>query len=177
MAIDPHAWQDPRNGIIYVRNITAGLAEADRANAATYYSVADRYTAAIRQTDEWIAAQFETIPPSRRRIITSHDAFGYYGARFGIEFLAAEGLSTDAEPSGQVLAALVSQIKRMKIHSVFLENMTDPRLAAMLARETGAKLGGTVFSDALSPPGGPASTYLMMLRYNTRLFVDAMRSS
>jgi zinc/manganese transport system substrate-binding protein len=175
MATDPHAWQDPRNGVIYTANIAAGLSAADPANAAVYRAAAERYTAAIRQTDAWIETQFAPIPPPERRIITTHDAFGYYGARYGIEFLAAEGLSTDAEPSARAIATLVTQIRREKIRALFLENMTDPRLAEMLARETGAKIGGTVYSDALSPPDGPAATYLAMFRHNTALFARAMR--
>ena len=103
-------------------------------------------------------------PAGQRRIITTHDAFGYYGARYGIEILSAEGISTEFEPSAKAIAALVRQIKREKVRAVFIENMTSPRMAEMLARETGAVLGGTVYSDALSPPGGPAATYLDMLQ-------------
>jgi zinc/manganese transport system substrate-binding protein len=124
--------------------------------------------------DAWIESQFAAIPPSARRVITTHDAFGYYGARYGIGFLAPEGISTDTEPSAKSIAALVAQIKREKIRAVFIENMADPRIARMLARETGATLGGTVYSDALSPPDGPAGTYLDMLRHNTTLFAAAM---
>jgi zinc/manganese transport system substrate-binding protein len=176
-ATDPHAWQDPRNGVLYVQAIAAGLTKADPDHADGYREAASRYRAAIEATDAWIAQQFASIPLRDRRIITTHDAFGYYGARYGIELLAAEGLSTEAEPSAHALAALVAQIKREKIHAVFLENMTDPRLAQTLARETGAVLGGTVYSDALSPPDGPAATYLAMLRHNTRLFAKAMQKA
>lgn len=174
-AIDPHAWQDPRNGALYAALIGNGLAAADPANAETYRASAARYAAEIRDVDTWIASQFAPIPPAARRIITTHDAFGYFGARFGIQFLAAQGLSTEAEPSAKAIAALVAQIKREKIRAVFVENMTDPRLAQMLMRETGAILGGTVYSDALSGPTGPAATYLDMLRHNTDLFAAAMR--
>lgn len=173
--IDPHAWQDPRNGAFYAIAIGDGLAAADPAGAAAYRAAAERYVAEILRLDISIEAQFAAIPTNARRIITTHDAFGYFGARYSIEFLAAQGLSTDAEPSARSIAALVAQIKREKIRAVFIENMTDPRLAQMLARETGAVLGGTVYSDALSKPGGPASTYLDMLRHNTTLFVAAMR--
>ncbi len=127
--------------------------------------------------DGSIEAQFAQIPPDRRRVITTHDAFGYYGARYGIEFLAPEGISTEFEPSAKAIAGLVAQIRREKIHAVFIENMTSPRMAQMLAKETGAVLGGTVYSDALSPKGGPATTYLDMLRHNTTLFVEAMAGS
>ena len=174
-AIDPHAWQDPRNGALYARAIGEGLAIADPLGADAYRTAASRFAAEILGMDAWIADRVAAIPLDGRRIITTHDAFGYFGARFGIEFLAAQGISTEAEPSAKAIAGLVAQIKREKIRAVFVENMTDPRLAQMLARETGAVLGGTVYSDALSKAEGPASTYLDMLRHNTGLFVAAMR--
>ena len=111
------------------------------------------------------------MPPAKRRILTSHDAFGYFGARYGIEFVGIEGISTEAEPSAAAIAALVKQIRAEGIKAVFVENMTSPRLARMVARESGAVLGPTVYSDALSPPGGPADTYLKMFRHNVTLFV------
>jgi zinc/manganese transport system substrate-binding protein len=174
---DPHAWQDPRNGMRYAEAIGRGLGAADPAHAATYQAAAHAYAEQIRQIDTWAEAQLAPIPPARRRIITTHDAFGYYGARFGIEFLAPEGISTEFEPSAKSIAALVAQIKREKIQAVFIENMTSPTMAQMLARETGAVLGGTVYSDALSAPNGPASTYLDMVRHNTGLFAAAMRQT
>ncbi|MFL5255494.1 MAG: metal ABC transporter solute-binding protein, Zn/Mn family [Rhodopila sp.] len=177
VATDPHAWQDPRNAMLYVQAITDGLAAADAANAASYQANASRYATRISDMDGWVTSALAPIPPSRRRIITTHDAFGYYGARYGIEFLAAEGISTDSEPSAKTIAALVAQIKREKVHAVFIESMTSDRMARMLAAETGAVLGGTVYSDALSPPGGPAPTYLDMLRHNTTLFAKAMQGS
>jgi zinc/manganese transport system substrate-binding protein len=173
--IDPHAWQNPRNGVIYVRGIAKGLAAVDPGHAETYRANAAAYTTEIEQTDAWIAGQFADIPAAARRIITTHDAFGYYGDRYGITFLAVEGLATDAEPSAKAIAGLVAQIRQERARSVFLENMTDPRLAEMLARETGATLSGPLYSDALSLPDGPAPDYLAMLRYNTTLFVRAMR--
>ena len=174
-AIDPHAWQNPRNGVIYARNIAEGLAEADPSRADTYRANAARFVAEIDKMDLWIAAQYAAIPAAARKIVTTHDAFGYYGDRYGIAFLAAEGLATDAEPSAKAIAALVAQIKREKVRVVFLENMTDPRISKMLARETGATLSGPLFSDSLSKPGGPASDYLSMLRHNTTLMARAMR--
>ena len=174
VSIDPHGWQDPRNGAGYAHNIAAGLAQAVPARAAEYRDAGARYAAAIGAVDGWAEAKLATIPADRRRIITTHDAFGYYGARYSIEFIAAEGLSTDAEPSAKSIAALVAQIRREKIRAVFIENMTDPRIARMLAAEAGAVLGGTVYSDALSTADGPAATYLAMLRHNTELFAAAM---
>ena len=172
--VDPHAWQDPRNGSVYIKNIAASLIAADPPRQELYRAAAARFAAGIEATDAWIAAQFAAIPPTARRIVTTHDAFGYYGDRYGVTFLAAEGLATDAEPSARAIAALVAQIKREKIRAVFLENMADPRIAAMLASETGAVLSGPVFADALSPPGGKAPDYLAMLRHNTALFVRAL---
>jgi zinc/manganese transport system substrate-binding protein len=176
IATDPHAWQDPRNGVLYVQAIAEGLAAADASRAAVYQAAAERYGAEVRAVDGWIETAFASIPAGQRRIITTHDAFGYYGARYGIEILSAEGISTEFEPSAKAIAALVRQIKREQVRAVFIENMTSPRMAEMLARETGAVLGGTVYSDALSPPGGPAATYLDMLRHNTALFAAAMRA-
>jgi zinc/manganese transport system substrate-binding protein len=172
--IDPHAWQDPRNAVLYARAIADGLAAADPANAGHYAAGARQFIAAIEAADTWAAGLYAAIPPAARRIITTHDAFGYYGARYGIEFLAAEGISTDSEPSAKTIAALVAQIRRENIHALFLENMTNDRLATMLARETGAVIGGTVYADALSVPGGPAATYQAMLRHNGTLFAKAM---
>ena len=174
-SVDPHAWQDPRDGAIYARNIGEGLVAADPANAAVYRANAAAFVVEIERMDAWIANEFSTIPPAARRVVTTHDAFGYYGDRYGIAFLAAEGLSLDAEPSAKAIAALVAQIRREKVRSVFLENLTDPRVAAMLARETGASLAGPLFSDALSKPDGPAPDYLSMLRHNTTLLVRAMK--
>ena len=176
LATDPHAWQDPRNAILYVQTIAEGLATTDPADAAAFHASAEHYVAEIMQTDAWIEATLGPIPAAQRRIITTHDAFGYYGARYGIEFLSAEGISTEFEPSAKAIAALVKQIRREKVRAVFIENMTSPRMAQMLARETGATLGGTVYSDALSPAGGPAATYLEMLRHNTNLFAAAFGS-
>jgi zinc/manganese transport system substrate-binding protein len=172
---DPHAWQDAGHGASYARTIAAGLAQVDPARAARFHDTGERYAAAILETDAWIARQFAPIPPARRVIITTHDAFGYFGARYGVTVRAAEGISTDAEPSAHDIAKLVAQIRRDHVSAVFLENMIDPRLAAMLARESGATLGEKVYSDALSPAGGPADTYLGMFRHNVPLFVAGMR--
>lgn len=175
VSIDPHAWQDPGNAVLYVQAIAEGLGLADAVNADTYHDRAERYGAEIKRMDAWIDAKLTPISADRRRIITTHDAFGYYGARYGIEFLSAEGISTEFEPSAKAIAELVRQIKREKVKAVFIENMTSPRFAQMISQETGAVLGGTVYSDALSPPRGPAASYLDMLRHNTILFASAMR--
>ena len=174
IATDPHAWQDPRNAILYAQAIAEGLTAADPVNAPAYRDNLRAYSARIADTDAWIVSALAPVPAAQRRIITTHDAFGYYGARYGIEFLSAEGITTESEPSARAIAALVAQIRRERVRAVFIENMTSDRIARMLARETGAILGGTVYSDALSPPDGPAPTYLEMLRHNTMLFAPAM---
>ena len=171
---DPHAWQDPANGVIYAGNIADGLARADPARGDLYRARARDYAAAIRQTGDWIERQLSGLPKAKRKILTSHDAFFYFGARYGIEFHGIEGIDTEAEPSAQQIAVLVKLIRAEGIKAVFVENMTSPRLAQMIARETGAVLGAAVYSDALSAPDGPAPTYLRMFRHNTALFAKAM---
>ena len=166
---DPHAWQDPRNGVKYVRNLAAMLGQAADDSAVA------RYIEQIESLDAWIAAQIASVPANARRIVTTHDAFGYYGERYGVAFLAAQGVSGVTEPSAKAVATLIAQIKREKIRAVFAENLMDPRFADVLARETGAALGDTVYPDTLSSADGPAASYLDMLRHNTNLFVAAMK--
>lgn len=175
--VDPHAWQDPRNGILYVRAIAAGLIRVLPGQAAEIAGRAEAYARAIAETDAWIAREIATVPPERRRILTSHDAFFYFGARYGIDFVAVQGTDTEAEPSAAAIAALVRQIRAEGIRAVFVETMTNPRLARVVAQESGAVLGPAVYSDALSPPGGPADTYLKMFRHNVTLFVQAMQAA
>ena len=174
---DPHAWQDPANGVLYARNIAAGLVRADPARADFFRARARDYTGQIEQTASWIEQQLAEIPISKRKILTSHDAFFYFGARYDIEFHGIEGIDTEFEPSAGQIAALVKLIRVEGIKAVFVENMTSPRLARMIARETGAVLGPPVYSDALSPPGGPAPTYLKMFRHNVKLFAASMRAN
>jgi len=174
--VDPHAWQDPRNGMIYARAIAEGLARVMPGQAAEIRARAEDYAGRIAAMDAWIAQQVATVPPARRRILTSHDAFFYFGARYGIEFIGVQGIDTESEPSAAAMAALVRQIRAEGIKAVFVENMTSPRLARMVARESGAVLGPVVYSDALSPPGGPADTYLRMFHHNVTQFVQAMRA-
>ena len=174
--VDPHAWQDPRNGILYARAIAEGLVGVAPDEAAAIRTRAEDYVRRIAETDGWIERQVATVPPARRRILTSHDAFFYLGARYGIEFIGVQGIDTEAEPSAAAIAALVGQIRALGIKAVFVETMTSPRLARTVARESGAVLGGEVYSDALSPPGGPADSYLKMFHHNVTLFVEAMRA-
>ena len=171
---DPHAWQDLAKGRIYVSNVAAALAQADPGNAAAYESNAARLQAELADLDRYTRREIEAVPAAKRRVITTHDAFGYFGAAYGVIFQAPEGISTDAEPSAAALARLIDQIKREKIKALFFENMSDPRLMQVISRETGAALGGALYSDALSPPDGPAPTYPAMFRNNVPKLVAAM---
>ena len=171
---DPHAWQDLANGRIYVANIAAGLAKADPANAALYAASAERYSRELAELDSWVRNEIGAVPPKKRKVITSHDAFGYFGKAYGVTFLAPEGISTESEVSAKDLAKLVRQVKQTRIKAIFMENMSDPRLVEQLAREAGAAIGGTLYVDALSRPDGPAATYVAMFRHNVPQLRDAM---
>jgi zinc/manganese transport system substrate-binding protein len=173
-AIDPHAWQSVANARIYVANIRDGLKQADPAGAAAYDANAKAYLDKLDALEREVRETIEKIPPDRRRIITTHDAFGYFGQAYGVEFIAPVGVSSDAEPSARDIAKIVSQVKRQKIPAVFMENISDPRMMQQIARETGAKIGGTLYSDALSDAKGPAATYLDMMRNNIRELAKAL---
>jgi len=173
---DPHAWQDVRLAArIYVPNIAQGLAAADPDRAAQHLASGEAYAARLTTLDAWVGEQVATVPPARRRVITSHDAFGYFGAAYGIQFFAPQGVSTAAEPSAQQVAALIRQIRAERITAVFVEHATNPATLERLAREAGVSIRGRLYADTLSPPGGPAATYEAMVRHNVALMVDAMR--
>jgi zinc/manganese transport system substrate-binding protein len=173
-AIDPHAWQSVADAKIYVANIRDGLIAVDPAGKAAYDANADAYLAKLDELEKEVRAAIASISADRRKIITTHDAFGYFGAAYGMAFIAPEGVSTEAEPSAKDVARIITQIKKQKIPAVFLENISDPRLMDQIARETGAAIGGTLYSDALSEPGGPAGTYIEMMRHNIRQFTKAL---
>ena len=163
---DPHAWQDLANGRIAVANIARALAAADPAHADDYGRRAEAYDRELAALDRHIRGRLDAFPANRRKVITSHDAFQYFGRAYGIEFYAPVGLSTDSEPSAGEVAALVRQMQAEGIRVLFVENITDPRLVEQLAREAGAVVGGRLYSDSLSGPTGPAPTYLDMFRHN-----------
>jgi zinc/manganese transport system substrate-binding protein len=173
---DPHAWQSLANGKIYVQNIRDGLIAADPEGKATYEANAGKYLSEIDKIEAEVKDRIAKLAPERRRIITSHEAFGYFGATYGLEFIAPEGVSTDSEASAKDVAKIIRQIKKQKIPAVFLENVSDRRLLDQIARESGAKVGGTLYSDALSDPSGPASTYLDMFRHNIGALTAALSS-
>ena len=176
-ATDPHAWQDLNNGILYVGNIAAGLCKADPDGCETYRKNAEAYQAELKTLDQEVHDRIAAVPADRRKVITSHDAFGYFGAAYGIEFIAPIGISTDAEASAADVAKLIEQIRETGITALFVENMSDPRLIEQIARETGVKPGGELYADALSAPGEGAETYIDMFRHNVGLLATAMAGS
>ena len=173
--LDPHAWQNPVHVMVYARNIAASLAKVDPAGAAVYRANADSYVNELQALDADAKAQFAAIAQNKRKVITSHDAFGYFGAQYQIKFLAPQGASTDQEPSAKQIAQLIRQIQREKIRAVFVENMTSPRLLAQLSKDAGTKPGPPLYVDALSAADEPASTYLKLMRYNITQLAAGMK--
>ncbi len=173
---DPHAWQSVGNVKTYVANIRDGLIAADPAGKATYEANAAAYLDKLDALDREVRDVIARIPADRRKIITTHDAFGYFRDAYGVEFIAPQGVSTDAEASARDVARIITQIRKQKIPAVFLENISDPRLLTRIAAETGAKLGGTLYSDALTDENGPAPTYIDLMRHNIRTLSAALMS-
>ena len=173
---DPHAWQSIGNAKIYVANIRDALIAADEAGKATYQANAASYLKRLDEVEAEVKGLVAKIPPERRRIITSHDAFRYFEEAYGIDFVAPQGVSTESEASAKDVARIIQQIKRERIAAVFVENVSDARLMERIAKETGATIGSRVYSDALSEPNGPAGTYIDMMRHNIRAFSAALSS-
>jgi zinc/manganese transport system substrate-binding protein len=171
---DPHAWQSVANVKIYVANIRDALTAADPAGTAVYDANAGAYLGKLEALEREVKATIARIPADRRRVITSHDSFGYFQAAYGIEFIAPQGVSTEAEASAKDVAAIIRMIRAKKIAGVFLENVTDPRLLKQIAAETGAKLGGTLYSDALTGEQGGAPSYVDLIRHNLRELAAAL---
>ena len=172
---DPHAWQNPGNVVLYVRNIAAALSQVDPAGSAVYQANTNAYIKELQTLDAWAKAQFAAIPVAKRKVITSHDAFGYFAAHYQISFLAPQGVSTDAEPSAKQVAQLIKQIQREKIRAVFVENMSNPKLLAQLSKDAGVSLGAPLYSDALSSIDQPGATYLLMMRHNVTQLAAGMK--
>ncbi|AMJ61757.1 metal ABC transporter substrate-binding protein [Bosea sp. PAMC 26642] len=164
--VDPHAWQSVANAKIYVANIRGALSAADPAGKPVFEANAGAYLAKLDAVEGEIKAAVARIPADRRKAITSHDAFGYFIKAYGIAFIAPQGVSTEAEASAKDVARIIRQMKAERIPAVFLENVTNPRLIEQIARETGARVGGRLFSDALSDASGPAGTYIAMMKHN-----------
>ena len=172
---DPHAWQNPNNVIVYVQNIADGLSQSDPAGAKTYQANALAYIQELKALDLWAKAQFADTPVSKRKVITSHDAFGYLSAQYQIQFLSPQGVNTESAPSAKQVSQLIRQIKRERIKAVFVENMANPKLLAQLSQDAGIEVGTDLYSDALSAAEKPGSTYLLMMRHNISHLAAGMR--
>jgi len=175
--LDPHAWQDVRNVLVYVKNITLGLCTVDRFGCPSYQTNAERLTESLNALHREIESSWATIPIERRKVVTSHDAFAYYGNAYQVQFLSPQGVSTEAEASAKGVGRLIRQIKKEGIQALFVENISDGRLIEQIARETGLQPSGELYSDALSKRGGPATTYSDMMRHNTRLLTSAINQT
>jgi zinc/manganese transport system substrate-binding protein len=171
---DPHAWQSVVNAKIYVSNISEALVAADPADAGVFRANAQAYLTRLDALDREVREAVEQIPPARRRVISTHDAFGYFASAYGIEFIAPLGVSTESEASARDIARIITQIRTAKIPAVFLENISDPRLVSRIAAETGARVGGTLYSDSLTGEKGAAPTYIDMVRHNIKSLTSAL---
>jgi len=165
-AIDQHAWLDPRNGVVYVRNIAAALVRLDPPNAAEYRARAAAYTKEIQAIDDWARKEIAGVPADKRRALASHDSLQYIANAYGITLLAVNGWTNKSEPSAVELAKLAQQIRASRVKALFLDSITDPRAMQRIAGETGAVIGGTLYGDSLSPKDGEADSYTKMLRHD-----------
>jgi zinc/manganese transport system substrate-binding protein len=172
--IDPHVWNSPANVEVWVRNIENALSSAEPGAASEFKANAVRYTEVLKDLDAYARAEIEAVPKDRRKVLTSHDAFGYFARDYGVTFLSPEGLSTETEPSAAAVGRIIDQIKREHVTTYFFENSTDSRLVRQIARATGAKPGGELYVESLSGPEGPASTYARLFRHNVDLMAKAM---
>ena len=171
---DPHAWQSVENAKVYVANIRTALAAADPASSEHYRTNTEAYLAKLDALDREVRDAVARIPQARRKVISTHSAFSYFAAAYGIEFIAPLGVSTESEPSARNIAKIITQIRQAKIPAVFLENVSDPRLIQRISAETGAKVGGTLYSDSLTGEKGDAPTYIDMVRHNIKVLTRAL---
>lgn len=174
---DPHAWNSAANGVVYVRNIISALQEADPANASDYQAKGEHYIQQLEQLDAYARAQVQAIPSDKRKVLTSHDAFGYFGDAYGVTFLSPLGFSTETEASAADVGKLIKQIKQEHVSTYFFENSSDPRLVKQIADASGAQPGGELYVESLSPADGPAPTYAQMFRYNVDKLTAAMKGN
>ena len=165
-ALDQHAWLDPKNGMVYVKNVAEALARYDAANAAAYRARAVAYTEELKALDAWAKAEMEAVPAGKRRILSSHDSLEYLAKAYNIRMFSVNGWTNNAEPSAAELARLTQQVKQERVHALFLDSITDPRAIQRIAQETGVTVGDTLYGDALSKPGGDADTYVKMIRHD-----------
>ena len=171
---DPHAWQSVANAKIYVGNIRDALAAADPASAPAFRANAEAYLTKLDALDREVREAVAKIPEGHRKVISTHGAFGYFAAAYGVEFIAPIGVSTESEPSARDIAGIITQIRAAKIPAVFLENVSDPRLIRRISAETGARVGGTLYSDSLTGEKGDSPTYIDMVRHNIKALTSAL---
>jgi zinc/manganese transport system substrate-binding protein len=171
---DPLAWQSVENAKTYVENIRDALVEVDAADADYFRQNAQSYLAELDALDREVRSAVDEIPPERRKVISTHDAFAYFAKAYGVQFIAPLGVSTEAEPSARDIAAIIAEVRRDKIPAVFLENISDSRLVRRISEETGAKIGGTLYSDSLTDEKGPVPTYIAMVRHNIKALTSAL---
>lgn len=174
--VDPHVWNNPLNVVVYTRNVVKALSQIDPTDAAVYKANGDRYIAKLEALDRYAREQIAQVPKARRKVLTSHDAFGYFGDAYGVQFISPLGISTEAEASAQDVGKLIRQIKKEHVTTYFFENSNDPRLVQQIAKASGAQPGGELYVEALSPANGPAPTYADMFRYNVDTLVKAMKA-
>ena len=172
--LDPHAWQDLVQARRYVDNIAAALGDVDPANRAAYQANAASLQQQMAALDSEIRANFSALPAARRVVVTSHDAFAYFARAYCVRFIAPVGVSTDAQPSAAAVGAIIRQIRQQKIPAMFIENISDPRLLERISDESGARIGGILYSDSLSRPGTAADSYLGMMRHNAKTLAAAL---
>ena len=173
-SVDPHAWNDIRNGILYVEAIAKGLSQVDPANAAAYQARAEAYIKRLTALDAEAKDLLAPIAPEKRIVVTAHDAFGYLANAYDMTFLAPVGIDTEAEPSAKEMAALITYLNEVKANALFVENITNDSLIKQISAETGIEIGGRIYSDALSVKGSPATSYLAMFKHNISLLADRL---
>lgn len=171
---DPHVWSDPSLMQKYAANVAEAFIKADPQNKAYYSQRLQNYGKELQQLDAYAKAKFDAVPAARRKVLTGHEAFGYMGRRYNIKFYAPQGINTEAEPSAKHVAALIRQVKQEGIKAVFAENIKDSRMLERIAKESGSKIGGKLYSDALSKTP-PADTYTGMIRHNVDALAKAMK--
>jgi zinc/manganese transport system substrate-binding protein len=172
---DPHAWNSAANGALYAQNILNGLVKADPQDKAALEATGKPYIAQLSQLDNWAKTRFSQIPPAKRKVLTSHDAFGYFSRAYGVTFMAPQGLSSESEASAAQVAEIINQIKADGVKTWFMENQLDPRLVKQIASATGAQPGGELYPEALSAKGGVADTYIKAFRHNVNTLADSMK--
>ncbi|PIT38905.1 ABC transporter substrate-binding protein [Snodgrassella alvi] len=171
---DPHIWNDPVLMQTYARNVAGALIKVDPQGKAYYQQRLAAYQRQLAELNNWATKIFNAVPADKRKVLTGHDAFAYMAKRYSIQFIAPQGVSTEAEPSARQVAAIISQIRRENIKAIFIENIKNPKMVQRIASETQTKISGRLYSDALSN-GAPAATYIDMFRFNVNALAAAMK--